>query len=155
MSLTLLRHGERQISLNYKTILCAVDFDESARTALNHAKFLTSKTGGALHVLHVAALPEKANTLLRNPQWGHLAPAYYRLRCLAESELEGVKHEIHIRFASPSEVAQSILETADELQADLLVVATHGRTGIPRLFLGSIAQELVRGAGCPVLSVRA
>jgi universal stress protein A len=66
----------------------------------------------------------------------------------------GVKHEIHVRFASASEIAKSIFETADELRADLLVMATHGRSGLSHVFLGSVAEAVVRNARCPVLTVR-
>jgi nucleotide-binding universal stress UspA family protein len=49
----------------------------------------------------------------------------------------------------------TILKTAQELKADLIVMGTHGRTGIGRLFLGSVAEEVIRKAPCPVMTVKA
>src|SRR5690606_13617820 len=59
---------------------------------------------------------------------------------------------IHARIGEP---AEEILRLADEARADVVVVGTHGRSGIDRLLLGSVAERVVRHAGCPVLVMRA
>jgi nucleotide-binding universal stress UspA family protein len=142
------------VPLQYAKILCAIDFDKSANVVLSHAKLLAAATGGTLHLLHVVPLTKNVATLIRHRKAGADTPAYDKLQEIAEGELERTRHEVHVRFATSSEIAKSILETVDELHADLLVVATHGRSGVPHLLLGSVAEELVRKAACAVLTVR-
>jgi nucleotide-binding universal stress UspA family protein len=59
--------------------------------------------------------------------------------------------KIEVRHGSP---AQKIVQTADELHADLIIMSTHGRTGLPHVLVGSIAEKVVRRARCPVLTVK-
>jgi len=130
------------MSYRYKTILCPVDFDENSMVALNHAKYLAAEMDATLHVLHVVPLTPTVGEIVHRSQSGGDAPAYDRLRGIAERELDGVKHEIHLRFASASEIPKSIVAAADELHADLLVMATHGRSGLSHVFLGSVAEAV-------------
>jgi len=57
-------------------------------------------------------------------------------------------------FVRHDAAANGILIATDEFEPDLVIVATHGRTGLPRLFLGSTAEKVIRSASCPVLVVR-
>ena len=143
------------MSYRYKTILCPVDFDENSMAALNHAKDLASELNATLHVLHVVHLNPTIGELVHRPVSGGETPAFDKLRAMADRELVGVKHEIHIRFASALEIPKTVLAAADDLHADLLVMATHGRAGLSHLLLGSVAEAVVRTARCPVLTVRA
>ena len=74
---------------------------------------------------------------------------------------ETMKREMErVRATGDAEVvdgspASAVLEHAEKLGAELIVVGTHGRTGLSRLALGSVAEHVVRSAGCPVLVVRA
>ncbi len=61
------------------------------------------------------------------------------------------RYEVHVRIGEPG---VEVLRAADELGADLIVMATHGRTGLRRLVLGNLAEIVVREAPCPVLTVR-
>jgi nucleotide-binding universal stress UspA family protein len=70
---------------------------------------------------------------------------------MAQQHLSGVKYETLTKIG---EIAKSVLDVAHEIRADLIVMATHGRTGIPHFFLGSVAEKVVREAQCPVLTVR-
>jgi nucleotide-binding universal stress UspA family protein len=69
-----------------------------------------------------------------------------------EARAASPKLEIHNVKGEPSE---EIVRVAAEVDADVIVLATHGRTGLKRLLLGSVAEKVVRHAGCPVFVVRA
>lgn len=60
-----------------------------------------------------------------------------------------------MRIMRTGNAAHEIIAAAADLKTDLIVMATHGRTGVPHLFLGSVAERVVREAPCPVLTVRA
>lgn len=78
--------------------------------------------------------------------------AHDNLRAVTRKWLEGkVRNEIVVRFGKPVE---SVLKAADELGADLIVMATHGRTGVSRARLGSVTEEVVRRSTRPVMTVR-
>jgi len=70
---------------------------------------------------------------------------------VSQSELLGVDHETLLRFGHP---AKEIIAGEAATNADLVVMATHGRTGISHLVLGSVAEKVVRESSCPVLTVR-
>ncbi|MBI3796312.1 MAG: universal stress protein [Deltaproteobacteria bacterium] len=75
-----------------------------------------------------------------------------KLQELAQERLRGgIRHEILTRVG---DAAKSILQVAEEVGAELIVMATHGRIGLPHFFLGSVAEQVVREASCPVLTVR-
>jgi nucleotide-binding universal stress UspA family protein len=65
-----------------------------------------------------------------------------------------VHHTVEVRILPPMEVAQVLIATAREQNVDLIVMGTHGRTGLSRLFGGSVAEEVVRHAPCATLVVR-
>jgi nucleotide-binding universal stress UspA family protein len=75
------------------------------------------------------------------------------LNDIAAKHLEGVSYVVHTRFASYKGLARAINEVAAEIDADLIVLKTHGRHGITHLILGSVAEEVVRSAPCAVLSL--
>jgi nucleotide-binding universal stress UspA family protein len=62
-----------------------------------------------------------------------------------------VKHRTHVTHGEPT---AEILRLAEQERADLLVIATHGRTGLKHFFLGSVVERVIRHASCPVLVVR-
>jgi nucleotide-binding universal stress UspA family protein len=94
--------------------------------------------------------------LMQQLQEGHegeQARAKAYLECVAES-LRARSLKVETRVLSHDQPAVAILEEAKARRADLLALATHGRSGLPRLFLGSVADKVVRGACIPVLLVR-
>jgi len=133
-------------------ILVAVDFSESSLHALSHAASLAVAYGASLTVLHVgeplhpdwffdttriqADLIKKANSALRDAT-GKLC--------------EGVNATTEMRFGHP---VQTIVEASDKLDADVIVIGTHGHTGVKRALLGSVAERVARHASRPVLIVR-
>jgi nucleotide-binding universal stress UspA family protein len=77
------------------------------------------------------------------------------LRSIADSIEAVVPGRIEPHVVEGIGVADSLRESADELGADLIVMGTHGRTGLAHVFLGSVAERTLRRARCPVLTVQA
>lgn len=117
-------------------ILVATDFSDSADAALDVAIQYAWSFRARLHLVHVFAAGELDVTQL-------LADAAAR-----------AEPEVSVSVAGTAgDPAQEILRYASRQPVDLIVVGTHGRTGVSRLLLGSVAERVVRGAGCPVLVV--
>jgi nucleotide-binding universal stress UspA family protein len=140
-------------------ILFPTDFSRCADQALSHAAFLARRFGAELHLLHAVVLhgDDPANPIYEFPDPDEL----YRLAEEAATQrLEGLLPEAggeleirrtHRRGIAPAAV---ILEYASEAGVDLIVLGTHGRRGLGRLVLGSVAEEVVRLASCPVMTLR-
>ncbi len=138
-------------------ILAPIDFDEASLGALDAAAELARARGVRLTLLHVvseldAALPEwheRADATTRRGSWTE-EEARERLVDIARQRLRGIEHEILIRVGSPASV---IVDTIVDREPDLIVVATHGRTGAERWLLGSVAERVIRRSPRPVLVV--
>ena len=138
----------------YKNVLCPVDFDDNSLVALRQAAQLALKMDAMVHLVHIIAIIPTAPEIVQSlePQ-GDLS-ARRRLQRMADDELVGIKHEIHTKLAFAAHIPKSILATAREIGADLVLIATHGRSGLSHLLLGSVAEAIVRDATCPVLTIR-
>lgn len=137
--------------LNLQTILHPTDFSERSDYAFRLACSLARDYRGQLVLLHVLT-----------PQVvgygdGVLPPDPDFIR--SES-----RHQLAV-LPTPSELlvdrqivegdpVNEILQVADEVGADLIVMGTHGRTGLGRLFMGSVAEQVMRRASCPVLTLK-
>jgi nucleotide-binding universal stress UspA family protein len=138
--------------IRLNTILVAFDFGETSHKALAYGQNLKQALGGHLHVLHVADVI--ATTA---EQFFPDAPADPETR----SEALALKH---LRAVVPDDAraavridrspASAIVEYAEAIHADVIVIGTHGRQGVSRLLIGSVAEHVVRHARCPVLVVR-
>ncbi|HUI28160.1 MAG TPA: universal stress protein [Candidatus Kryptonia bacterium] len=137
--------------MTIKRILVPIDFSEPSLAGLDYAVELSRRLNAALvvilvlEVLYYAA--ENVGRLLEEQ------------RRLAEVDLarladrfarRGVELETVLETGLP---AQAIVETARKRDVDLIVMATHGRTGFSHLLMGSVAEKVVRTAQCPVLTV--
>jgi len=142
--------------VNFRRILVATDFAESAERALACAVQLARRHGAELVLVHVymdlPAYPEITA--------GQVEAIYEEQRAWIEAALErraraargeGLLARAVLRTGP---AASTIAETAKDEGADLLVVGTHGRSGLDRLILGSVAERVVRLASCPVLVVK-
>lgn len=132
----------------FKKILCPVDFDEQSLTAAEIARQAIEPRG---HVwfLHLKNFPF---ALTDKEAEVPLAASKEKLQeILAEVVADDVSYEILV--ASSDDFARSIVETAQRLDADCIVLATHARQGIDKVLLGSIAEEVIREARCPVLTI--
>jgi nucleotide-binding universal stress UspA family protein len=136
----------------YKTILCPVDFDENSLASLDAAIELAQHFDSNIILLYVLPLiltyGEASPAALMEDQD---KDAHAKLADIAEQKLSGVKHEAVVYTG---DIIASILQAQTKYQPDLLVMATHGRRGLSRMFLGSVAEAVVRKATCPVLTVR-
>jgi universal stress protein A len=140
----------------YKIILCPVDFDDNSMAAIAHARRLAVDMGATIHLLHaLPILPMLADHgVALGGDTEAEQEARRRLKDIARSRLARVPAEIHTHITFVSEVAKTILTSARDLAADLIVMATHGRGGIGHLFFGSVTEAVVRNAVCPVLTLR-
>jgi nucleotide-binding universal stress UspA family protein len=135
------------------TVLHPTDFSERSEYAFRLACSLARDYGARLVVLHVATPPLALygeGVILPEPE-AHLAEARKRLDQL-EAPGPGVRLERRLAEGDP---AAEVLRLAREVGADLIVMGTHGRTGLSRLLAGSVAEQVMRRAACPVLTVRA
>jgi nucleotide-binding universal stress UspA family protein len=146
--------GERPAG-RIRRILAPVDFSSASRFAVAHARALASEVSATLELFHV--LPDLEVPLPMNPAGlGAAAVVVTDLEPAAETALADlvaapgaeVAIETHVWHGPP---AATILNRAAETNADLIVVATHGHTGLDRLLLGSVAERVARLSACPVL----
>jgi len=147
--------GAQPSPFQIKNILVPMDFSACAEKALRYAVPLAEQNKAAITLLHVLSgyVPNVLGTMDYVQLRGEIrASAESQLSALAAQEAKG-DMEICFRTAE-GDPATEILSAAKDLPADLVVVSTHGRTGLTRALLGSVAEHVVRRAPCPVLVVR-
>jgi universal stress protein A len=136
----------------YRKILCPMDFDENSSNALEKACEIARHFGAVVFLIHAVPLVAQFGEvplpvdLYIDQQRAALA----RLNEIASQKLNDIEHKTTVYTG---DVAGSILQAIDQFQPDLLVMATHGRTGLAHFVLGSVAEAVVRRASCPVLTV--
>ena len=148
------------MALTVARILVPTDFSETADAALEYAKVLAGQLGASLHLLHVFSNPY--NVAAYAPEVYAPMPPAMRERALedaGECLLTRLNSDEAERFRGTRAVvtgltAPQIVMYANEQAIDLIVMGTHGRRGVAHLLLGSVAEHVVRIAGCPVLTVR-
>ncbi|MBA2592613.1 MAG: universal stress protein [Gammaproteobacteria bacterium] len=134
-------------------ILCPVDFSEPSTRALEYALALAERLGAHVDVVHVFQFPTFAVDDLTLPLYLQ-ENLSQRLRerleqFVIEKAGEGSKATAHVREGVPY---LEIMEAAKG--QDLIVMGTHGRSGLSHLLLGSVAERVVRGSEVPVLTIR-
>jgi nucleotide-binding universal stress UspA family protein len=131
-------------------MICAVDFDTHSMAALHIARRLAEQNAAKLFVIHV--VPPTDPLMISAPMIAQRRydDARARLAEIGGTELVGIQLETVLKSGHP---AEEIVGAAEALEADLLVMATHGRTGVPHLVLGSVAEKVLREAPCLVLTV--
>lgn len=133
-----------------KTILFATDMSPNADFAFGVACSLARDYGARLLVLHVYPPPlNHGEVVARRQDDGYLENLGAELRRCQPPE--GVPAEYLLEEGA---AADTILRTAASNRCDLIVVGTHGRTGLRHLLMGSVAEQVVRKAPCPVLTVK-
>ncbi len=141
----------------YRRILVPLDGSEFAEAALSHARALACCTGAEIALLRVAVQPRydysSSDPKLFRPILADLLKesANYLERVAADLGKAGFKVSTE---TCTGPVAETILEYARSIDADLIVMSTHGRSGLARWFIGSVADKVVRGANLPVLLAR-
>src|SRR5262249_31861413 len=145
---------ELEKSVTFKNIVVATDFSEVSRRAIEVAADIASENDSELYVLH-ASPPEPRLAVPLDPVPSALDPevthARESLDKLGKSQrFKSLHHEEIVERGPVWDVVEDVCERK---RADLLVVGTHGRTGIRKLVLGSVAEEIFRRASSPVLTV--
>jgi nucleotide-binding universal stress UspA family protein len=144
----------------WKTLLVPHDFSPSADRALRVAADLAKLHGGSIALLHVSELPENvASDAVVEPAGVPVRVDEYAKRgglrqlevLAAPIRAEGVAVRV---VAMTGDVFKAILEATDQVRADVIVLGTHGRTGLSHLLLGSVAETVVRHSIVPVVTVR-
>jgi nucleotide-binding universal stress UspA family protein len=136
--------------LQFKKILCPVDFDENSPLALGLACELAQKRKATLYVLYVVEIPPGPEVAV--PFDKMEGQARKKLEEMARQKInEKAPYEVRVTSGDPS---VEILRAAERIGSDLIVMSTHGRKGLRRFVLGSVAERVVREASCPVLTIR-
>jgi universal stress protein A len=145
--------GDPAVKALFKKILCPVDFDHDSIAALEYARGFAVKNDATLHVLHVVYAPLASPRFPLEPYQGiSEEPAKLELQKIAREHLQGrARYELAIRTGKPADL---ISQAAEDLDVDLIVMATHGKTGLTPLLLGSVAEHVVRTSKRPVLTIR-
>ncbi len=146
----------------FERFLVPIDFSEYAERALDYAIDLAKQLGARLTLLHVVSahiMPELPLTIDETTETvpeGYMRELEKRAQQGLEQYLKraqdaGVTGDVVVVHGIPF---QSIIDTAKDRNADLIVMGTHGRTGLKHVLLGSVAEKVVRFAPCPVLVTR-
>lgn len=141
--------------MNVKTIMCPVDYSESGDAAIAYAVSLAKDYGSELHLVHVY----EPATVMADGGFGSavLPPVSAEDLQVQEEKLASVRPDSSIKschkllLGNPTD---ELVRYAKEAKCDLVVMGTHGRTGLGRLLMGSVAEGVLRRAPCPVLTVR-
>jgi nucleotide-binding universal stress UspA family protein/mono/diheme cytochrome c family protein len=138
-----------------KRILVPLDFSANSRRALDYARGLAAKVHADVHLVHVCEVPKFASLgAYKIPYEGSNHPlageAARQLQELAAT-VWGHRTTTEVLFGNP---ATAIVEAADANRIDLIVMGTHGRSALPHVLMGNVAERVVRHAHCPVLTVR-
>lgn len=144
--------------LPIKKILCPTDFSEPSALGVKSATELAKFFNAEILLVHVvAAVP----ALPSDPNYVYGIPEYERLlhadaeKKIEKQEEELIASDLKVRtIVCHGDAAQEIVKLAAKEKADVIVIATHGSTGWRHLVFGSVAEKVVRMAGCPVLTVR-
>lgn len=138
--------------LHIQTILHPTDYSDAAKQALQLARSLARDHGAKLVILGVT-MPTPPVSEVYVPvgeMEGQLEEVRRQVAAIA-SAIDDVPVETHALQGMPG---QAIVAVAEECQADLIVMGTHGRSGLSRLVMGSVAEHVMRHAHCPVLTVK-
>ncbi|WP_294346822.1 universal stress protein [Prosthecochloris sp.] len=142
--------------IKIRRILCPVDFSDASRKAVRYAHEFAKGMGASLVLLNVVEPRPMAVDMSLS-----YVPLEEDLEKAAKEDLEeiirtereqGVEVQADVQIGTPSE---TILEKAEELDVNLIIVGSHGKTGLSRILMGSVAESVVRKAKCPVLIVKA
>jgi nucleotide-binding universal stress UspA family protein len=143
---------------DWKRICCPIDFSDASRAAMEVAADLARRSGADLVLLHAYPIPGYTfpdGSVVASPKM------MQDLADQAERHLQEWRGDAAKIAGSPVTTQKAIGEPAAEIVAfarsagvDLVVVGTHGRTGIEHALMGSVAERVVRRAHCPVLTVR-
>jgi nucleotide-binding universal stress UspA family protein len=142
--------------VSVKNVLFATDFSATSDAALPYAAAICRRFGSTLHIFHVLS---EASLLMMTGGVDYVSmgtiyddaqnEAKERLEQSC-ARLEGIPHRTYVRYG---QVWSTLARVLAENDIDLIVLGTHGRTGLGKLLLGSVAEDILRLAACPVLTI--
>ena len=146
--------------ITFKTVLVATDFSEPSDAALVYGRALATRFGATLHVLHVAQ-----NVYISTFGAENFAIVAPGLQQQVEDDARRSLHQLLIdsdgsgpptvrAILTSSSPAMAIVDYANDHDIDIIVMGTHGRGALAHLVMGSVAEQVVRLAPCPVLTLR-
>ena len=138
----------------YDHILVPTDGSAGMETVIEHAVSLAQLHGGTLHGLYVvntAALTD----LPMESSWEGVSQALEQEGQVALDEVEQLARDVPVEMTrTEGSPAREIVSYAEDNDVDVIVMGTHGRSGVNRLLLGSVAERVVRSSSVPVLTIR-
>src|ERR1035438_2925582 len=147
---------KRSSAISVKNVLSATDFSATSESALPYATAISRRFGSMLHVVHVLS---DASLLLMTGgvDYVSVGTLYEDAHSDAQEKiqrittrLEGIPYRTYVRHG---QVWANLASIVKENAIDLIVVGSHGRTGLEKLLLGSVAEDILRHLPCPVLTV--
>ena len=145
------------MTIQVRTLLVPLDFSDQAAAILEWATHLAQEHGSRILLLHAYHLPVEFQQL----EGAYLPPDFWtNVKAEAEQSLQryaeqlggqGLQVETLVREGYPASV---IVEAAENEGVDMIVIGTHGHSGLKHMLLGSIAERVVQKAPCPVLTVK-
>lgn len=138
-------------NMKIKSILCPIDFSEFNQAANEYASMLAESTGAEIIYLHAFLLDPY------EPPQNYFDPDAYKNELIEKMKefIQPVKDGIPTTYVvEMGIVIDRIIDFANQQDIDIVVIGTHGRTGMHRLLMGSVAEAVIRGAECPVLAVK-
>jgi nucleotide-binding universal stress UspA family protein len=145
------------LAIQIRRILVPIDFSETATVVVDWAAHLAQQHGSEVTLLHAYHLPVEFQQLegayLPADFWANVKEEAQRSLAAAAKGLreQGIQVQELVREGYPATVIE---DEAARLEADLIVIGTHGLSGLKHLLLGSIAERVVQKASCPVLTVK-
>lgn len=142
------------LEVGLKRVLIATDFSALSEKALRQALALARRYGAKVYLAHVVSslgltlAGPKATERAITDAWREARRVETRL--LINGSLAGLVHDVIVRHGSVWEQLEQVVE---EEHIDLIAIGTHGRTGLRKIVLGSVAEDIFRHASCPVLTV--
>jgi nucleotide-binding universal stress UspA family protein len=142
--------------ISLKKILCPIDHSDCSKEALKYAVSFAMKDEAKLYLMHIIDIRSFNDSVVAMSQQ---VPDEETLELLRIKLLDCIPEEIRDDMNVEAFVVQGIpfaeiISTAREKDIDMIVIGSHGRTGLKHMMLGSVSEKVVRKAPCPVLTVR-
>lgn len=142
--------------MNFKSIVFPTDFSLYNNAALAYASTLAAESKATLHIIHVHDPRELSDTM---SEMSYLGPAAWQQEheevCKQLGSVVPTVHGVAYEHHCPvGRSGDEIVLLARDKDVELIVMASHGRTGLSRLLMGSVAEAVMRNAPCPVLIVK-
>jgi nucleotide-binding universal stress UspA family protein len=142
-------------AVELRNVLFATDFSDASEAALRYVTALSLRYGSVIHLAHV--LPDVTFLRPGAPDPAFIGSIYEDAHSVTQEKMQRLTDRLkgfpHVAYVRHGETCQVLAEIVGEQQIDLLIAGTHGRTGLDKLVMGSVAEEILRQVSCPVLTI--